>query len=80
MAFTSHLEVGFMSQQVQVNVLYNQPAYYRVGTLIFSSQERMMEVLGSPEGQAVVADLQNFATGGHVLLVGPVDSRVAATA
>jgi len=30
--------------------------------------------MGSPEGQAVAADLVNFATGGATLLVGEVEA------
>ena len=36
------------------------PADYRVATLLFASMEKMQQGLGSPEGQALVADLDNF--------------------
>lgn len=43
--------------------------YYRMAELYFSSPEQMQETMSSPEGQATVDDLANFATGGvHVLM------------
>jgi uncharacterized protein (TIGR02118 family) len=41
---------------------------YLVATLSYASDEDMAASLGSPEGQAAVADLANFATGGVRLL------------
>jgi uncharacterized protein (TIGR02118 family) len=52
-----------------------RPAYYRIATLIFASKDKMEQALGSPEGHAVVADLDNFATGGYTLLMGEVDGH-----
>ncbi|MBV9281723.1 MAG: EthD family reductase [Chloroflexi bacterium] len=46
-----------------------EPAYYRIATLIFDSQEQAMEGLGSPDGQAAVQDLANFATGGATVVL-----------
>lgn len=43
-------------------------APYLVATLSYASDEDMAASLGSPEGQAAVADLANFATGGVRLL------------
>jgi uncharacterized protein (TIGR02118 family) len=40
-----------------------------MGSLYFDSPEAFESIFASPEGRAVVADLQNFATGG-VSLVG----------
>jgi uncharacterized protein (TIGR02118 family) len=37
-----------------------------------SSQEQLQRSLSSPEGQAVVADLPNFASGGVTILVSEV--------
>jgi uncharacterized protein (TIGR02118 family) len=34
----------------------------------FDSQEAMQAAMGSPEGQAVVADVANYATGGCLVL------------
>ena len=47
-----------------------QPAYFRMGELWFASEADMQSGLGSSEGQAAVADLANFATGGVVVLTG----------
>mgnify|MGYP001159366212 CR=1 FL=1 len=47
-----------------------QPApYYRVAELWFDSPEAMQQSMGSPEGQATVADIPSFATGGATVLI-----------
>jgi uncharacterized protein (TIGR02118 family) len=51
-----------------------RPAYYRMAELYFSSQGQMQETLGSVEGQAAVADLSKFATGGVTIAIGTVDA------
>ena len=48
------------------------PAYHLVATLVFDSQEEMAGGMASEEGQAAVADLANFATGGVTILGGPM--------
>ncbi len=53
----------------------SKPAYYRVATLIFESMEKMQQAMGTPEGQAVGADLDNFATGGHTIVMGAIDEH-----
>lgn len=53
------------------------PAFYRMAEAWFDSPAAMQAALGSPEGQATVADLANFATGGITFLVGAVDAAVA---
>ncbi|HEX4107976.1 MAG TPA: EthD family reductase [Solirubrobacteraceae bacterium] len=45
------------------------PPYYRIAELSFESPEQMQATLGSPEGQATVADIPNFATGGATVLI-----------
>jgi len=50
-----------------------QPAFYRMAELYFATQEQMQATLGSEEGQATVADLGKFATGGVTILVGVVE-------
>jgi uncharacterized protein (TIGR02118 family) len=45
------------------------PPYYRIAELWFESMEQLQGGLGSPEGQAAVADLPNFATGGVTILI-----------
>jgi len=49
-----------------------KPAFYRMAELYFVTQEQMEQSLGSNEGQATVADLENFATGGVTILIGSV--------
>ncbi len=50
----------------------SKPPYYRMAELYFSDQTAMEQSLGSAEGQAAVADIQNFATGGFTVLFGEV--------
>ena len=47
-------------------------AYYVIANLYFESMAAFQSALQSPEGQATAADLQNFATGGAILLAGEV--------
>lgn len=47
-----------------------EPEYYRMAELYFTSREQMEKSLESAEGQAAVADIDNFATGGVTLLLG----------
>lgn len=51
-----------------------KPAFYRMAELYFTSQAQMEQALGSAEGQAAVADLPKFATGGVTVVVGSVES------
>ena len=50
------------------------PEYYRMAELYFSNEAQLQTTLGSPEGQAAIDDLPNFATGGVTTLVGSVES------
>lgn len=52
----------------------SKPPYYRMAELYFASPEEMQLTLTSPEGQATVADLSNFATGGFTTLFGVLDN------
>lgn len=45
------------------------PAYYRISQLAYNSLDDLHSGISSREGQAVIADLANFATGGATLLV-----------
>jgi uncharacterized protein (TIGR02118 family) len=47
--------------------------YYRIAELWFDSQDEMQGSTSSPEGQATVADIANFATGGAQVLIAEVD-------
>jgi uncharacterized protein (TIGR02118 family) len=44
------------------------PAYYMMVGLYADSRAAMEAILASPEGQATVADVANFATGGATFL------------
>ena len=48
-------------------------AFYRIADLYFASPAEMQEAMGSAEGKAMAADLQNFATGGVTILFGALD-------
>ncbi len=50
-----------------------KPEYYRMAELYFTDPMKMQSSMASPEGQAAVADLPNFATGGVTILVGSVE-------
>ena len=49
--------------------------YYRMAELYFTSLEQMQETMASPEGQATVNDLSNFATGGVNVIVGITENE-----
>ena len=51
-----------------------EPPYYRIGELYFEDMEQMQAGLSSDEGQAVVADMQNFATGGVTMFISDIDA------
>lgn len=44
------------------------PPYYYVAELYMDSREEFEALLASPEGQAAVADVPNYATGGVTFL------------
>ena len=50
-----------------------KPAFYRMAELYFTTQAEMEQSMGSAEGQAMVADLANFATGGVTVVIGSVE-------
>jgi uncharacterized protein (TIGR02118 family) len=45
-----------------------KPPYYMIVGLYAESRQAMEDILASPEGQATVADVPNFATGGVTFL------------
>ena len=51
-----------------------KPAFYRMAELYFTTQAQMEQSLQSPEGQAAVADLPKFATGGVTMVIGSVEA------
>jgi uncharacterized protein (TIGR02118 family) len=50
----------------------SEPPYYRLAEIWFDSQEDLQASTSSPEGQAAVADIGNFATGGATVLIAEV--------
>jgi len=52
----------------------NAPAYYRMAELYFDGPNEMQQTMESPEGQAMAADISNFATGGVTTMVGVVEN------
>src|SRR5437016_1385342 len=44
--------------------------YYRILTLLFTNMDKLQTLMASPEGQSIIADHENFATGGHMFLLG----------
>ena len=48
--------------------------YYRIAELYFEDVEQLQGSLGSDEGQAATADLQNFATGGVTIFISEIDA------
>jgi uncharacterized protein (TIGR02118 family) len=51
-----------------------KPAFYRMAELYFTTQTQMEQSLGSAKGQATVADLPKFATGGVTVVIGSVEA------
>jgi uncharacterized protein (TIGR02118 family) len=49
------------------------PPFYRIAELWFTSQEDLEGATSSEEGQATVADIANFATGGAQILIAEID-------
>jgi uncharacterized protein (TIGR02118 family) len=47
--------------------------YYRIAELWFESQETLQATMASSEGQATVADIPTFATGGATVVIAAVD-------
>lgn len=63
---------GLRSYTISVGAI-GSPAgpapYYLIATLTFDSMAAIQAALTSPEGQATVADVPNFATGGVALMM-----------
>ena len=54
-----------------------QPApYYYVADLYMDSREEFERLLASPEGQAAVADVPNYATGGVTFVYTEVEEMI----
>jgi uncharacterized protein (TIGR02118 family) len=52
----------------------SEPPYHRIFEGYFEDMERLQGGMGSEEGQAAVADIENFATGGVTIFISEVDS------
>jgi uncharacterized protein (TIGR02118 family) len=52
------------------------PPYYYVADLYLESREDFERLLASPEGQAAVADVPNYATGGVTFLYTEVEEII----
>ncbi len=50
----------------------SSPSHYRMAEVYFDSLEELQKHMGSPEGQAAVNDIPNFATGGVDVMIGEV--------
>jgi uncharacterized protein (TIGR02118 family) len=48
-------------------------SYYRLAELYFESSAALQSAMSTPQGQAAVADLANFASGGVKVMVGMVE-------
>ncbi|MGB8346120.1 MAG: EthD family reductase [Ktedonobacteraceae bacterium] len=60
---------GFTVGMVQSAEPGQQAPYYRVASLYADTPEELQAIMSSPEAQAAVADIQNFATGGVTIFV-----------
>jgi len=54
----------------------SKPSYYFIATLSWDSEAEFQAAIGSPEGQAGLADLPNFAGAGVDILAGPSEDVV----
>ncbi len=54
----------------------SRPSFYLVAELRAESQQALQAALGSPGGQAAVADLPNFASGGTTMIWDEVQVEV----
>ena len=52
------------------------PPFYYVADLYMESREEFEQLLASPEGQAAVADVPNYATGGATFLYTEVENVI----
>ncbi len=52
------------------------PPYYLIVSLYTSTRADMEAILASPEGQAAIADVSNFATGGVWFFYDPAETLI----
>ena len=53
-----------------------KPSYHLVATLVWDSAEECQAAFTSPEGEAAMADLSNFASAGVDIMSGPAEAVV----
>ena len=56
---------GWTIGKCQTAVPGEPPPYYMIVGLYAESRAKIDEILATPEGQAAIADVPNFATGGY---------------
>jgi uncharacterized protein (TIGR02118 family) len=59
---------GWTIGKCQAAEVATEPKYYMIVGLYADTREDMEAILASPEGQATIADVANFATGGVTFL------------
>ncbi|MCE9524441.1 MAG: EthD family reductase [Planctomycetales bacterium] len=62
--------------KVQVKPGEGPPPYYYIADLFMESREEFERLLATPEGQAAVADVPNYATGGVTFLYTEIEEII----
>jgi len=62
--------------KVQAKPSEERPPYYYVADLFMQSREEFEQLLATPEGQAAVADVPNYATGGVTFLYTEIEEII----
>lgn len=62
--------------KVQVQPGEEPPPYYYIADLFMESREEFERLLATPEGQAAVADVPNYATGGVTFLYTEIEEII----
>jgi uncharacterized protein (TIGR02118 family) len=62
--------------KVQVQPGDDPPPYYYIADLFMESREEFEQLLATPEGQAAVADVPNYATGGVTFLYTEIEEII----
>jgi uncharacterized protein (TIGR02118 family) len=52
----------------------SEPPYYRIFEGYSEDMEKLQSSLATPEGQAAVGDIPNFATGGATIFMSEIDA------
>ena len=62
--------------KVQTKPGEERPPYYYIADLFMESREEFERLLATPEGQAAVADVPNYATGGVTFLYTEIEEII----